>query len=487
MIRILFYSILTLFAMKCSSSSINNNIKLVDEQSDIWPIFSDYNDYGLNDFWTSETDSTLFFLLQDFDLNNRGLQLIDVQSKINTIFYSLNSNGAIPQISLDINGGYGEQNLAGLGLSDDLLESIQGDSADNSNDSGQSQSDSQVSSFGSSTYSARLNTYWEIDLWGKISNMNNYHESNMLSQLYNLEYAKISLKAQFIKALISTIKINNEIKIFENNLSNLKKIKDITENRITSGLSRPNEIHIASSNYFLYESNLLSKKIELKSILRQLELMLGRYPSGKMMILESYPTDACQIKSNLNSNLILRRPDVLSKKESLNSSNSKLVSNKKALFPTFSLTNSIGQSSSDLENLFDPKSSIWNVGLNIVQPIFQSGRLKKNIQIAQNEYTYSDIQYIESVMNAFYETENFLDLDKNLKEVEKKISLSVDNIQKAVDFSIQSYELGLVDLVYVLNLQQQLFNTQKQLENIIARRYFNRIDLVLALGGNFEY
>ena len=73
--------------------------------------------------------------MQDFDLNNRGLQLIDVQSKINTIFYSLNSNGAIPQISLDINGGYGEQNLAGLGLSDDLLESIQGDSEDNSNDS----------------------------------------------------------------------------------------------------------------------------------------------------------------------------------------------------------------------------------------------------------------------------------------------------------------------------------------------------------------
>ena len=86
MIRILFYSILTLFAMKCSSASIKNNIELVDEQSDIWPIFSDYNDYGLNDFWSSETDSTFFFLLQDFDLNNRGLQLIDVQSKINTIF-----------------------------------------------------------------------------------------------------------------------------------------------------------------------------------------------------------------------------------------------------------------------------------------------------------------------------------------------------------------------------------------------------------------
>ena len=129
----------------------------------------------------------------------------------NPIFYHLNSNGAVPQVSLDINGGYGEQNLAGLGLSDDLLESIQGDSSNDNNDGSQGQSDSQVSSFGSSTYSARLNTYWEIDLWGKISNMNKYYKSNMLSQAYDLEYARISLKAQFIKGFISTININNMI------------------------------------------------------------------------------------------------------------------------------------------------------------------------------------------------------------------------------------------------------------------------------------
>ena len=63
---------------------------------------------------------------------------------------------------------------------------------------------------------------------GKISNMNNYHESNMLSQLYNLEYAKISLKAQFIKALISTININNEIKIFlKTTLAILRKLRTL--------------------------------------------------------------------------------------------------------------------------------------------------------------------------------------------------------------------------------------------------------------------
>ena len=101
MIKKLFYLSLILYAMKCSSANLKTNIELVDEQSRDWPIFSDFKDYGLNDFWSNGTDSTLFFLLQDFDINNRGLQLIDVQSKINSIFYNLNSKGAIPQISLE--------------------------------------------------------------------------------------------------------------------------------------------------------------------------------------------------------------------------------------------------------------------------------------------------------------------------------------------------------------------------------------------------
>ena len=106
--------------------------------------------------------------------------------------------------------------------------------------------------------------------------MNKYYKSNMLSQAYDLEYARISLKAQFIKGFISTININNEIKIFENNLSNLKKIKDITENRIASGLSKPNEMHIASSNYFLYESNLLSKELSKTKSLKDKNLLINQ-------------------------------------------------------------------------------------------------------------------------------------------------------------------------------------------------------------------
>ena len=68
-----------------------------------------------------------------------------------------------------------------------------------------------------------------------------------------------------------------------------------------------------------------------------------------------------------------------------------------------------------------------------------------------------------------------------------KILISQNEMSKAVNFAIKSYELGLVDLVYLLNYQQQYFEISLEESNILSDRYINRIDLILALGGKFEY
>ena len=137
-----------------------------------WPIFADYQDYDLQDFWPKNQDSSLFSIIKEFDDNNRNIQLIDIQSKINSTYYDINVSNLYPNLSFDLSGGYGEQNLAGLGLSDDLIESIQGsDSEDNGNQNDANFGGSS-NSFGSSSFTARLNTFWEIDLWGRIRDLN---------------------------------------------------------------------------------------------------------------------------------------------------------------------------------------------------------------------------------------------------------------------------------------------------------------------------
>ena len=91
------------------------------------------------------------------------------------------------------------------------------------------------------------------------------------------------------------------------------------------------------------------------------------------------------------------------------------------------------------------------------------------------------------VYNSFYEVEKYIDLDAYLMDIHNKMLISKNEMFKAVDFAIKSYELGLVDLVYLLNYQQQYFEISLRENNFLSDRYMNRIDLILALGGKFEY
>ena len=483
--RLILLIFLIFFSIRCSGENykITEINQIVNEE---WLSSINDGDYNINDFWPAEEDSSLFVLLSEFRENNRDMKLLDIKAKISSIYYDFNKADFNPKISSSLNGGYAEQNLeTSFGSIADYIYNHDHD--EESEDTGDNQDSSNYGVFGATNYSASLSALWEIDIWGKMKNAKNAMRFNMNSDLYDVRYAQISLTAQFIKLYISSIQANNQIKLINENLSNLKKIKEITDKRILEGLSSTDEIYLASADYHLYQSSLIAKEIELRSFKNNLELMLGRYPGSLISLSYKYPTQIYSVPPDLSSDLLLRRPDILSEKEKLKSSESMLIANNRALFPSFSMTVSSGQSSAELKELFDPDNSIWNIGLNVLQPIFQSGKIKKNIEKSKEELLAADIQYVDIVVKAFYETENYLDLDKNLQLAQEKIEISMQDMQKAVDYAIRGYELGLVDLLYVLNLQQRLFDVKIQLENIIAQRYLNRINLILALGGNFEY
>ena len=75
----------------------------------------------------------------------------------------------------------------------------------------------------------------------------------------------------------------------------------------------------------------------------------------------------------------------------------------------------------------------------------------------------------------------------SLKNSHINIFNAEKNALKAFDYAIDSYELGLVDIIYVLSIQERLNNILLEKNKILLERYFNRIDLILSLGGKFEY
>ena len=447
-----------------------------------WESAEYQNDYKINDFWPSDRDSTLIYLLEDFNVNNQDMLLLDVQQKISEIYYGISVKELYPEVSLSSSATKSKQNLSAFGLSDDFLSSSSNDESEGDG------SDSQGGGFTSFTNSARLNASWELDLWNRIKYSRESSYFDMESELYEIKYAKSSLRAQFIKLYFTAISLAQEINIYEENLFSLLKLKEISEKRALEGISGYDEVYLASSNYYLYESNIKSLKHDYEKIVREIKLMMGNYlGANKEISFSKYPIDIIDIQSDIETDLLNRRPDIVAYKNKVISSRFKLKSDRKLFFPRISFNTSKGYSSSDLERLIEEEFAVWNLGLNVLAPIFNAGSIKRNIKITEHKLEVSELQYIKAVVSAIYQVDGIILHGNSLKDSYQKIIKAEKDAEKALKYALSSYELGLVDLIYVLNIQERLNSISINKNKILLGRYINRVDLILSLGGKFEY
>ena len=440
-----------------------------------------YDNYMINDFWSISEDSTLFYLLEDFNKGNEDMLLMDIKTAISEIKYGISASDLYPEISIQNSVANAKQNLSAFGLSDDVLSSESSEDEESQNEGGEG-------GFITTSNSMRLNIGWELDLWNRIKDSKQSSFYKMQSNLYDIIYAKASLRSQFVKLYFQAICLNKEIQIYEENLSNLLTLKEIAEKRALEGISGYDEVYLASSRYYLYESTIISLKHNYDKIVNQIELLSSKYLSGreKGSYIE-YPVKIADIPSDISSDILERRPDIMSAKNKVISSGLKLKSDKKIFFPKITFNTSVGYSSSNLDELIKEQFSVWSLGLNALTPIFNGGKIKKNIKISEYNLEASELEYLKCAISAIYEVDEVILHGNSLNKSYQKMNQSEQDMQKALRYALNSYDLGLVDLIYVLSIQENLNSASIEKNRILLNRYINRVDLILSLGGTLEY
>lgn len=67
------------------------------------------------------------------------------------------------------------------------------------------------------------------------------------------------------------------------------------------------------------------------------------------------------------------------------------------------------------------------------------------------------------------------------------LSTAVTESRRAEQLSLEEYEQGLVDIITLLESQRRAFDAQSALLTIKLALMSNRVDLYLALGGDFDH
>ena len=87
---------------------------------------------------------------------------------------------------------------------------------------------------------------------------------------------------------------------------------------------------------------------------------------------------------------------------------------------------------------------------------------------------------------AFQEVENALSSEENLAQLTEETAIAAEENRKAEELAWEQYQRGLIDITALLDAQRRADESASQLVNVKNQRLQNRINLHLALGGDFE-
>jgi outer membrane protein TolC len=246
------------------------------------------------------------------------------------------------------------------------------------------------------------------------------------------------------------------------------------------------EISLVQADISAAESAVHLRREQLDRGNRQVELLVGRYPYGELQVRESLPQVSSGVPAGVPSQLLTRRPDLIAAQRRLLASDVGIVQAQAALHPRLSLTTAGGTATKSLLSLLNGDYAVWSLLGNLVQPLFQGGRLKRQVDIAQGQSQEILETYAGAVLQAFGEVETALSVESFLRDRLRELEKSVVEAETARAQAQFRYRYGLGDMLVVLQTDRRILNSKSQILTLQRLLLENRIDLHLALGGGFE-
>ncbi len=331
-----------------------------------------------------------------------------------------------------------------------------------------------------------LDVSWEPDVWGRVSAGKAAAVADYEAARADLRAAKLSLAAQISKAWYATLEGWEQLKLAGRTVSNYKDTSERVRSRYEQGLQSSLDLRLALSSLSSAEALLEQRKQQLDLGIRQIEILLGDYPSAQLEVEQALPGIPPLPPAGVPSELISRRPDLVAAERRMWAAGARWTQARRALYPSFSLSGGIGTSASDFLQVFNTDFFTWNIARRVMQPIFQGGRLRAQVMLEDARSKEAAAQWASSVLQAFSEVEAALAAEKFLADQEQKIADAARQATASLKLAEDRYEAGLEGFVTILEAQRRSLDADSQLLSIRRLRLDNRIDLHLALGGGFE-
>ncbi|MDR3004091.1 MAG: efflux transporter outer membrane subunit [Acidovorax sp.] len=355
----------------------------------------------------------------------------------------------------------------------DLLPSVNAQAQGNRARTAADLSSNGVSST-SSQYTAQLGfASYELDLWGRIRNLNEAGLQQFLQSQDNQRNVQLGLVADVANAWLTLAADQARLQLARDTLHSREQSLVLMQRQHTIGASSGLELVQNQTTVDTARGDVASYTAQVERDRNALQLLVGG----------SVPQALLPVPAPLPSSVLLRRPDVQAAERNLQAMNANIGAARAAMFPTISLTASVGTGSRELDGLFGGGNSTWSFIPLVKLPIFDGGRNRAGVQVAESNQRIALSQYEKTVQTAFKETADVLADRAQWSERLAAQTNLVASTQKALDLSDARFKAGMDNYLTVLDARRSLYSAQQTLIGLRLSEQQNRVTLWKVLGG----
>ena len=337
--------------------------------------------------------------------------------------------------------------------------------------------------------SINLGLNYEIDLWGRVRNSVLAANENLNASKFDYDSARLSLSSSVAKSYFALVSLNMQEAVLKETLKTYEDTLALRKTQLDLG-------GINEMTYLQSKAEVERAKTSLTSVLNSksqaltsLAILTGKSNDeilkGAVTSAQNLPSSP-EIKAGISSDVLLRRSDVAKALADLKATNALVGVARAQYFPTLSLTGLFGFASDEFDRIFMGSASVWSLGANLTQKIFDFGRTKNNVRVAETNEQIAAITYEATVRSALGEVRDALISRQNAKLSLDQVKNLLQSQQKIYSLAKDQYNAGYIGHLELLDAERNLL--QAKLQDVSAKldEVDSAVEVYRALGGGFK-
>lgn len=327
---------------------------------------------------------------------------------------------------------------------------------------------------------------FEIDLFGRLRSLSRGALNDYLATEAAVRAARLSLVAETASAYLTLATDRSLLAIAIETETSAKRSVDLTGARLSGGIAPRTDLRQAET--ILAQAR--ADRADLITLVAQdrnaLQLLVGApvEEADLPASIESVDGLLSELPAGLDSQVLLRRPDVMQAEYQLKAENARIGAARAAFFPVISITGLAGLASNALSALFTGGAFNWSAGANASLPIFDGGANRGNLVTVQGQRDAALATYQKTIQTAFREVSDALARRGTIGD---KVAAQADLAASAQDsFTLTEarYRQGVDSFLESLDAQRTLYSARRALASAHLVRAENLVELYRSLGSD---